>query len=113
MRPSLVSRAWDCVVLAAVFQRELVKSSVAVAHAAFAREPRTASAIIAMPIALRTDFGIAVLANMVTLTPGTCSLHISDDRRTLFIHSLDAADPEAIVADIRKVFEDRIRRIEG
>lgn len=113
MRSSLLSRAIDCVILAAVFQRELLKSSVAVAHAAFAREPRTASAIIAMPIRLRTDFGIAVLANMVTLTPGTCSLHISGDRRTLFIHSLDAADPDAIVADIRSTFEDRIRRIEG
>ncbi len=113
MKPSLVSRAVDCVVLAAVFQRELLKSSVAVARAAFAREPRTASAIIAMPIRLRSDFGIAVLANLVTLTPGTCSLHVSEDRRTLFVHSLDADDPDAIIADIRSTFEERIRRIEG
>ncbi|RIX97738.1 sodium:proton antiporter [Aureimonas flava] len=113
MRPSPLARALDCLVLAAVFQRELVTSSVAVARAAFARQPRTASAIIAMPIALRTDFGIAVLANLVTLTPGTCSIHVSDDRRTLFIHALDAEDPDAIVAGIRTAFEDRIRRIEG
>ena len=113
MKPSLLSRAVTCAILAAVFQRELLKSSVAVARAAFARDPRNASAIIAMPLALRTDLGIAVLANLVTLTPGTCSLHVSDDRRTLFIHTLDTDDPEAIVADIRSTFEDRIRRIEG
>lgn len=113
MKPSLISRATECLVLAAIFQRELLKSSVAVARAAFAREPRTASAIIAMPLALRTDLGIAVLANLVTLTPGTCSLHVSDDKRTLYIHTLDGENPDAIIADIRQMFEDRIRRIEG
>lgn len=113
MTASLLSRALDCVVLGAVFQRELVLSSVAVARAAFARKPQTSSAIIAMPITLRTDLGIAVLANLVTLTPGTCSLHVSDDRRTLFIHALDAADAASVIAGIRTSFEDRIRRIEG
>ncbi|WP_279482454.1 Na+/H+ antiporter subunit E [Aureimonas sp. SK2] len=113
MRRSLPARAVDAVVLTVVFLRELLKSSVAVARAAFARHPRTASAILAVPIDLRTDFGIAVLANLVTLTPGTCSLHVSDDRRTLYVHSLDADNPAAIVADIRRTFEDRIRRIEG
>lgn len=113
MRPSIAVRLAGSVGLAAIFLRELVKSSVAVARAAFARHPQTGSAIIAMPIDLRTDLGIAVLANLVTLTPGTCSLHVSRDRRTLYVHALDAPDPAAIVADIRTAFEDRIRRIEG
>lgn len=113
MRPSIVSRLAGSLELAAIFGRELVKSSVAVARAAFARHPQTASAIIAVPIVVRTDLGIAVLANLVTLTPGTCSLHVSEDRRTLYVHALDAPDAQAIAADIRTVFEDRIRRIEG
>lgn len=113
MSPSPATRLWDGIVLAAVFQRELLKSSFAVARAAFAREPQTASAIIAMPIELRTDLGIAVLANLVTLTPGTCSLHVSEDRRTLYIHALDMQDADAIVADIRRTFESRLKRIEG
>lgn len=113
MKPSLPSRAAGTLVLLAIFGRELVKSSATVARAAFARNPRTASAILAVPVELRTDLGLATLANLVTLTPGTCSLHVSDDRRTLFVHALDASDPEALVADIRRTFEARIRRIEG
>lgn len=100
-------------VLALVFLAELVKSSVFVARLAFARDPRMRSGIIAYPIALRTEFGTAMLANLITLTPGTCSLHVSEDRRTLYIHALDITAPEEIIAGIRTAFEDRIRRIEG
>lgn len=113
MSASMTSRIAESVVLAGVFMRELLKSSVAVARAAFAREPRTDSAIIAMPIELRTDFGVAVLANLITLTPGTCSLHVSEDKRTLYIHTLDTQDPDGIIADIRRTFESRLKRIEG
>jgi multicomponent Na+:H+ antiporter subunit E len=108
-----LSRAFGVVVLTGVFFYELAISSVAVARAAFARTPQTNSAIIAVPVNLRTDFGIAVLANLITLTPGTCSLHVSDDKRTIYVHALDAPDTDAIIAGIQSAFEDRIRRIEG
>ncbi len=98
--------------LAGVFAYELTLSSVTVARAAFARRPKTASAILAVPLELRTDFGIAVLANLVTLTPGTCSLHVSEDRRTLYVHQLDVRDPEAAIATIKRAFERRIARLE-
>lgn len=102
----------DAVALCAVFLFELVISSFTVAKAAFARTPRTDSAIVAVPITLRTDLGIALLANLVTLTPGTCSLHVSADRRTLYVHALDVRSAEATVAGIKHAFERRIARLE-
>jgi multicomponent Na+:H+ antiporter subunit E len=102
----------DATALAAVFVFELGLSSLSVARAAFARKPRIASAIVAVPIALRTDLGIAVMANLVTLTPGTCSLHVSDDRRTLYVHALNVESPEQTVAGIKRAFERRIARLE-
>lgn len=100
------------IVLAAVFLYELGHSSVAVARSAFSPKPRTASAIVAVPIDLRTDLGIALLANLVTLTPGTCSLHVSEDRRTLYVHALNVDSPEETVAGIKRAFERRIARLE-
>ena len=102
----------DALALAVVFVRELGLSSLTVARAAFSRRPRTASAIVAVPLELRTDLGIAVLANLVTLTPGTCSLHVSDDRRTLYVHALNVSSPEQTVAAIKHAFERRIARLE-
>jgi len=108
-------RVLGSVQLAGIFLYELGLSSFAVARAALAPRSRmrTKSAIVAVPLTLRTDFGIAVLANLVTLTPGTCSLHVSDDRRTLYVHALDAEPPEAVIASITQAFERRIERIEG
>jgi multicomponent Na+:H+ antiporter subunit E len=102
----------EAAALAAVFVYELGLSSVSVARAALAPRPRIASAIVAVPLELRTDLGIAVLANLVTLTPGTCSLHVSRDRRTLYVHALNVDSPEETVAGIKRAFERRIARLE-
>ena len=77
MANSLTSRTVAGSELFIVFFRELMISSLAVARAAFARNPATRSAIVAVPVTLKTDLGITTLANMITLTPGTCSLHVS------------------------------------
>lgn len=106
-------RTWLVALLALVFIRELIKSSWIVARTAFAIEPRTQPAIIAVGIDLKTDFGIAMLANMVSLTPGTTSLHVSEDRRTLYVHCLDAPAIDDVIADIKTTFERRISEIEA
>jgi len=112
-RPSLWRRAAGAIVLAGIFFKELFLSSIAVARAVLARHHRPHSAIVAVPIALRTDLGIAALANLVTLTPGTCSLHVSEDRRTLYVHVLEGMAPDDVVASIQRTFERRIAEIEG
>lgn len=113
MKPSLAKRLWACLTLSVIFLRELARSSVSVAAAAFAPQPNFSPAIIAMPLRVRTDMGITMLANLISLTPGTTSLHVSEDRSLLYLHCLDAASEEAVIADIRATFEDRIRAIEG
>lgn len=106
-------RLVEVIALTGLFFYELGLSSLTVTRAAFARSPATSSAIVAVPIGLRTDLGIAVLANLVTLTPGTCSLHVSQDRRILYVHALDVDSREALIASIKNGFERRIARIEG
>lgn len=102
------------VVLSAVFVRELVLSSVAVARTVMSADPRPSSAIIAVPLEVTTAAGITALAICVTLTPGTTALHVSDDRTTLFVHALDADEPEEeIVGRIKSTFERRIKEIEA
>jgi multicomponent Na+:H+ antiporter subunit E len=110
--PRLVSRILKIGALVGIFFYELWASSVAVARAAFARQPKLHPAILAVPIDLKSDFAIAALANLVTLTPGTCSLHVSEDRHTLYVHALDAPSPDEVIASIQNSFEKRIAEIE-
>lgn len=102
------TRLWRGTRLAAVFIVELVKSSVKVALLVLTPRPRLSPAIIAYPLTVDRDFEITLLANLITLTPGTLSLDVSDDRRTLFIHCIDAPDTDAVISDIRQSFERRI-----
>ena len=67
--------------------------------------------IVAVPLDLTSDAGITVLANLITLTPGTLSLDVSPDRRTLWVHALDVADPDAFRREVKEGFERRVKEV--
>ena len=48
---------------------------------------------------------ISLLANTISLTPGTVSTFVSADRRCLVIHNLHTTDEETMVATIRERYE--------
>ena len=64
--------------------------------------------IFAYPLKVGSDFEITLLANLITLTPGTLSVDVSDDRRTLFVHAIDCSDVDKAIRDIRDGFERKI-----
>lgn len=66
---------------------------------------------IAVPLDLETPEAITALAATITLTPGTVTSDLSADGRTLLVHCLDVADPEAEIARIKNRYEKRIRAI--
>lgn len=97
--------------LAVIFLYELVKSSVTVAIIVLSPKRVLEPAIIAFPLSVKSDAEITLLANLITLTPGTLSIDVSDDRTTLYVHAIDAPDPDAIVKDIKDSFERRINKV--
>ncbi len=56
-----------------------------------------------------TDLEITTLANLISLTPGTLTLDVSADRRVLFVHAMDASDPEEVRREVKQGFERRVR----
>ena len=65
------------------------------------------------PLDLKSDAGITVLANLITLTPGTLSLDVSPDRKTLFVHALHVEDPDAFRREVKEGFERRVKEAGG
>jgi len=110
---AIATKAVQVTSLAAIFLKELVVSSVAVARSVLGEKGSSSSAIIAVPIELRTAAGVTTLANCVSLTPGTTSLHVSEDMSTLYIHVLDAPSTDEVIASIKDKFEARIKEIEA
>lgn len=67
--------------------------------------------IVAVPLDLRSEAGIALLANLITLTPGTLSVEIAQDHSTLYVHALAVDEPAALVRELKQGFERRVRKV--
>jgi multicomponent Na+:H+ antiporter subunit E len=93
------------------FLGELVVSSLRVAWDVITPTLHSRPGIVAVPLDLEGDVEIALLANLVSLTPGTLSLEVSDDRRTLYVHAMFADPPEAVRQRIKDGLERRIMEI--
>lgn len=106
-----LKKLWKALVLMAVFFKEVVTANLVVLLYVVSPIKRMNPGIIAMHVDFATDFELVLLANMITLTPGTLTLEISTDNKTLFLHVLDCSEPEAVISHIRREFIDRIKEV--
>lgn len=104
-----IALAWLRV--AATFVAELAKSTVATIRAVLGRPERLRPAILAVPLDVRSAGGTVLFADMVTLTPGTTSLDVSRDGRTLYVHVLDAPDQQAVIEGMKSTLEARAKEV--
>ena len=83
------------------FNRELVKSNLKVAYDVLTRTHYMKPGVIAFPLEATRDGEIAIVANLISLTPGTLSLDVSSDRSVLYIHVMYLTDEAQVMHDIR------------
>ncbi len=102
-------KLWLGIWLGLFFLYELVVSSLRVVHDVITPPIYSRPGIIALPLEVETDAEILLLASLITLTPGTLSLDVSDDRKTLFIHAMFIDDDvETLKREIKEGFEAKI-----
>ncbi|WP_292467333.1 Na+/H+ antiporter subunit E [Methanolobus sp.] len=88
-----------------VLIKEIIKANVMVAKIVLQPKIDIKPGIIAVPIDSKTDLGITAIANTITLTPGTLTIDVSDDRSILYVHAIDATDPEGVAQSIKDDLE--------
>lgn len=103
-----VIRPWALLLLTGLFIKELLLSALRVARLVLSPRMDIKPGIFAYPLKVDRDFEITLLANLITLTPGTLSVDVSEDRRTLFVHGMDCSDTEQARREISQGFERRI-----
>ncbi len=98
-----------------IFMWELLKANWDVARRALSPKLKVNPGIVKVPTELKEDYALSMLANSITLTPGTITMDIADqDGRTwYYIHWIDVQtqDPEAAGDAIKGTMEKWIRRI--
>lgn len=97
--------------LLVIFFRELILSNIAVLKIILKPKLDVKPGIFALETELTKDWEITVLANLITLTPGTLVVDLSEDNRILYIHAMDASDAEAAKQNIKHTFEKAIMEV--
>jgi multicomponent Na+:H+ antiporter subunit E len=104
-------RVWRILRLAAFFLYELLVSSLRVAWDVITPKHQSNPAIIEMPLDVESDFEILLVTNLISLTPGTLSLDVTPDRKTLIVHAMFADDPDALVRELKDGMERMVREV--
>lgn len=104
-RPLLILR------FTAVVLYDILVANLSVARLILGRQESLRPAFVVMPLALRSEVAISLLANTISLTPGTVSTFVSADRRCLLVHSLHTTDPDELLATIRQRYETPLKEI--
>ena len=88
-----------------VLIKEIIKANIVVAKIVMQPTIDIKPGIIAVPIRTKTNLGITGIANTITLTPGTLTVDISEDKSILYVHSIDATNPQGVRDSIRDDLE--------
>lgn len=102
-------RVYYLIRLVVMFHYELFVSSIQVIWDVLTPQHLSTPAIIEMPLDVKTDAGILLVTNLISLTPGTLSLDVTPDRKTLIVHAMFADDPEEIVRQLKDGMERWVR----
>lgn len=93
------------------FIYDLVTANLRLIRDVVRRKRDLKPAIIAIPLDAETDGEITLLASLIALTPGTLTLDVSRDRKTIFIHSMYAEDVEAVRRQVKEGLEKKILKV--
>lgn len=113
VRPKFLQRTRRAVSLALLFLWELALSAIRVSALVLTPnlKHKLSPAIIAFPLTAKTDAEITLLANLITLTPGTLSVDVSDDRKHLYVHAIQVDNKEALIRSIAEGFEKKVMEV--
>ncbi|MBO6602232.1 MULTISPECIES: Na+/H+ antiporter subunit E [Paracoccaceae] len=98
-------RAWRWIKLITLFLYELVVSSIEVVWDVLTPTQKSKPGIISMPLDAKGEMEVLLVTNLISLTPGTLSLDVTDDGKTLYIHAMFADDPDAIRKQLKQGME--------
>lgn len=94
-----------------ILVREVVLASIGVARLVFGPVENLRSGFVAYPMEAETDLEVTTLANSITLTPGTITVHVEPAEKLLVMHAIDIGeDPEGVRESTRSALESNILR---
>ena len=94
-----------------VFLIELIKANIDVIRIVLQPSLKNEPAFFTYNTDLKTDWQVVLLSNLITLTPGTIVVGLSDDRTKIYIHAIDFGEKEEEIEGIKSSLEKVVREV--
>lgn len=93
------------------FLYQMLKANIQVAYDVITPKYFFRPGVVRYPLSARSDFEINVLSTLISLTPGTLILDVSEDKKALYIHAMYLKNPEGFVRQLKEGMEKRLLEI--
>ncbi|ERK56942.1 putative Na(+)/H(+) antiporter subunit E1 [Gemella bergeri ATCC 700627] len=104
--------AYKWLKLIVIFLVELLKADINVLKMMFRKDLDVNPVIFEYKLTIKKNWQITLLANMITLTPGTLTVNVGYNNKTLFVHCLDTDNIEEEIEGIKNSFEKAILEVD-
>jgi multicomponent Na+:H+ antiporter subunit E len=105
-RTSYFTRSVVLVRFTGFYILEVLRANLRVAHDVITPTSYAKPGIVAVPLDARTDAEITLLSNLITMTPGSLTVDVADDRSVIYVHSMFVEDPD----EVRRAIKDDLER---
>jgi Multisubunit Na+/H+ antiporter, MnhE subunit len=109
--PFYMHRVLAFLKLTLIFFAEVVRSGLRVSYLILHPKLPISPGLVAVPLDVTSDEAITMLAGMITMAPGSISIELSNDRKVLYVHALEAGDPHKAAAFFKNAFERHILEV--
>jgi multicomponent Na+:H+ antiporter subunit E len=108
---SYAVRGYKAVIFIFYFLWELLKANLRVAMDIVTPKNYMMPGLIRIPLEARSDIEISLLANIISLTPGSLCVDVSDDKKTMYVHAMYVEDADEFRREIKEGFERRLLEV--
>ena len=88
---------------------KLIQANISIAYVILSRKMDTNPGFVEAPLTLKSDFGMLLFSNLLSMTPGSLVTDISEDRRFVSVHVLDKTNPTDLFREFEKM-QDKIKQ---
>ena len=106
-----IFRTVHAIRLAGFFAWALIVANIKVAMDVIRPHTAIRPAVLGIPLDVQSDAEILLLSMLINITPGSVTIDLSEDRRTLYVHVMHMTSPEESRQEIKSGFERRIKRL--
>ncbi|WP_066194257.1 MULTISPECIES: Na+/H+ antiporter subunit E [Gracilibacillus] len=104
-------RVWKIIKLLLLFVKELLISNIDIVKWVYKPKQTYYPGIFAYPTELKSSWEILLLTSLISLTPGTLSVAVSDNNKIIYIHAMDIESDETSIKEIKETFEKAIMEV--